>query len=111
MKAFERHLDNGERSHNNNRIAKSGRNILMAGLIMCCLLSNAQNKDQVITYLENSKSVSITTDNVSFVADAKQSNPEILNFLNWVKVFGQEYNHKYGFLNNATSNNIALTQN
>ncbi len=68
------------------------------------------NLDQVITYLEDSKSASIPTDNVSFIADTKQSNPEVSNFLNWVKVSGQEYNHKYGFLNNTNSKNSALTQ-
>jgi len=66
--------------------------------------------DQVITYLEDSKSTSIPTDNVSFVADSKQANPEVSNFLNWVKVSGQEYNHKYGFLNNTGSKNSVLTQ-
>jgi ABC-type phosphate transport system substrate-binding protein len=68
------------------------------------------NLDQLISYLEDSKSPSIPTDNLSFVADAKQTNPEVSNFLNWVKISGQEYNHKYGFLNNADSKNSVLTQ-
>ena len=49
MNTFKTHLNSGERSHTGNRVAKTGRNILVAGLMMCCLLSNAQNKDQVIS--------------------------------------------------------------
>jgi len=68
------------------------------------------NLDQVITYLEDSKGNAIPTANVSFITDEKQSNPAITNFLSWVKAFGQEFNHQYGFLNNTNSKNIALTQ-
>ena len=49
MKAFERHLEGGERNHQSNRVAKLGGNILMAVFMMCCLQSNAQSKDQVIS--------------------------------------------------------------
>ena len=49
MEAFEKHLKGGDRNHNSNRVAKSGRNILVAVLMMCCLLSNAQIKDHVIS--------------------------------------------------------------
>jgi ABC-type phosphate transport system substrate-binding protein len=66
--------------------------------------------DQVITYLEDSRGASIPTDNVSFVADAKQTKPEVSDFLNWVKVSGQEFNHQYGFLINANLKNNSLTQ-
>lgn len=69
------------------------------------------NLDQVITYLEDSKSVSIPTDYVSFVTDKKSLSPLVENFLNWVKEYGQEYNHQYGFLNNPGVKNIALSQN
>ena len=68
------------------------------------------NLDQLITFVENAKNASIPTDNLSFVADVKQSNPEVANFLNWVKASGQEFNHKYGFLINSASNTSALTQ-
>lgn len=68
------------------------------------------NLDQVIAYLEDSKSTSIPTANVSFIADEKPVNSEISNFLNWVKAYGQEYNHQYGFLNSAPTKNNVLTQ-
>lgn len=68
------------------------------------------NLDQVITYLEGSKSASIPTDNLSFITDEKQTNPEIAVFLNWVKASGQEFNHQYGFLNTTALKNSDLTQ-
>jgi len=68
------------------------------------------NLDQVITYLEGSKSASIPTDNLSFITDEKQTNPEIVVFLNWVKASGQEFNHQYGFLNTTALKNSDLTQ-
>ena len=68
------------------------------------------NLDQVIAFLEGQGSSSIPTANVSFITDGKPSNPEITNFLDWVKDYGQEYNHQYGFLNNPNSKNSPLTQ-
>lgn len=68
------------------------------------------NLDQVISYLEDSKSASIPADNLSFITDQKQSDPEIANFLNWVKADGQEYNHQYGFLSNTLNRYSTLTQ-
>ena len=68
------------------------------------------NLDEVITYLENSRSTSIPTDHVSFVTDGKILNPDIQDFLSWVKTSGQEFNHQYGFLYNNSAKNIALTQ-
>lgn len=65
-----------------------------------------ENLDQVIAFLENSKKASVPTDYVSFVTDKELSNPEIPDFINWVKESGQEYNHHYGFLSiNASQYN------
>ena len=66
--------------------------------------------DHVITYLEVSKSTAIPVADISFITDEKQSNPEISNFLSWIEVFGQEFNHQYGFLTNPNSKNSTLTQ-
>ncbi|NWJ52572.1 MAG: hypothetical protein HXX14_17070 [Bacteroidetes bacterium] len=68
------------------------------------------NLDQVITFLENTKNAAVPTDNISFVTDKKGSNQAVANFVNWVKGLGQEYNHQYGFLNNAVVKDYALTQ-
>ena len=68
------------------------------------------NLDEVISFLELSKNTSIPTDNVSFVVDSKSVNPEISNFINWVKASGQEFNHQFGFLNNSSFKNSPLTQ-
>lgn len=68
------------------------------------------NIDQVLTYIESSKKASIPTEYVSFTSDRKSSNPEVQNFINWVKEYGQEYNHQYGFLNVGSSQNLSLTQ-
>jgi phosphate transport system substrate-binding protein len=68
------------------------------------------NLDQVITYLEESNNSSIPTDYVSFVTDKKSSNPLVENFLNWVKEYGQEYNHQYGFLDYPSVRNTSLTK-
>ncbi|MGV8093331.1 MAG: hypothetical protein AB2L24_15835 [Mangrovibacterium sp.] len=64
-----------------------------------------ENLDLVLAFLENSKKASVPTDYVSFVTDTELSNPEIADFINWVKESGQEYNHQYGFLSNASNYN------
>jgi phosphate transport system substrate-binding protein len=68
------------------------------------------NLDQLITYVEGSNLSSIPGDHLNFITDDNQTNPDITNFLNWVKVSGQQFNHQYGFLINGAQKNISLTQ-
>jgi ABC-type phosphate transport system substrate-binding protein len=67
------------------------------------------NLDQVLAFLENSKKAQVPTDYVSFVTDLKSSNPEVADFINWVRESGQEYNHQYGFLSVQTSSYNTLS--
>lgn len=67
------------------------------------------NLDQVLASLENSKKAQVPTDYVSFVTDLKASNPEVADFINWVRESGQEYNHQYGFLSIQASSYNSLS--
>jgi phosphate transport system substrate-binding protein len=69
------------------------------------------NLDKVLSFLENTKDSPIPTDNVSFTTDKSSTNPEILKFINWVRNYGQEYNHQYGFLNIESSKNLTYAGN
>jgi phosphate transport system substrate-binding protein len=68
-----------------------------------------ENLDLVLAFLENSKKAQVPTDYVSFVTDLKSSNPEVADFINWVRESGQEYNHQYGFLSVQTSSYNTLS--
>jgi phosphate transport system substrate-binding protein len=68
------------------------------------------NLDQLISFLETSKNKAIPTDDISFSFNKKNSNPLAEDFVNWVKITGQQFNHQYGFLK-TTDEVPALTQN
>lgn len=68
------------------------------------------NLDQLISFLESSKNKAIPSEEISFSFNKKNSSPLVEDFVNWVKISGQQYNHQYGFL--KTSDEVpALTQN
>lgn len=68
------------------------------------------NLDQLITFLELSKSKSIPTDDISFSYDKKNGNPLVADFVNWVTSSGQKFNHQFGFLKTTDEIDRTLTQ-
>jgi len=67
------------------------------------------NLDQLISFLESSKNKAIPSTDISFSFNKKNSNPLVEDFVNWVKMSGQQFNHQYGFL--KSSDEVpALTQ-
>ena len=66
------------------------------------------NLDQLISFLESSPIKTIPSDNICFSFNKKNSNPQVEDFVNWVKISGQEFNHQYGFL--KTNDDPSLTQ-
>ena len=56
------------------------------------------NLDHLITYLESSKTKTIPMDGISFSYSSDCKNPVLIDFVNWVAVTGQQYNHHFGFL-------------
>jgi ABC-type phosphate transport system substrate-binding protein len=69
------------------------------------------NLDQVITFLETNKNNTIPIDDFSFRYNSKNNNPAVADFVNWVSVSGQQYNHEFGLLKSDDQKNRALTQN
>ena len=67
------------------------------------------NLDQVITYIETSKSKAIPSNDFGFVFNPT-GNPLVADFVNWVASSGQEFNHQLGFLKSSTIKIDALTQ-
>ena len=68
------------------------------------------NLDQLISFLESSKNKAIPSNDFCFSFNKKSNNPLVEDFVNWVKISGQQFNHQYGFL--KTSDEVpALTQN
>jgi phosphate transport system substrate-binding protein len=67
------------------------------------------NLDQLITFLESSKNKSIPTDDISLSYDKNNNNPLVADFVNWVKISGQQFNHQYGFLRTNDKESV-LTQ-
>ncbi|HEY4787199.1 MAG TPA: hypothetical protein VIH57_14170 [Bacteroidales bacterium] len=58
------------------------------------------NLDILTQYLENNQNTkAIPEDYISFVVNKTQKNETLRQFINWVIVDGQKYNHTYGFLN------------
>ena len=53
MGTFNGHLESNERGRTGNLVAKLARNILLAVLIMCCLQSNAQEDNMLISVAGN----------------------------------------------------------
>lgn len=68
------------------------------------------NLDQLITFLESSKSKTIPTDEISFSYNAKNKNPLVADFVNWVVLSGQQFNHQFGFLRTEDNKERTLTQ-
>lgn len=69
------------------------------------------NLDQVITFLESTKNSTIPIDDFSFSYNSKNNNPVVADFVNWVTISGQQFNHQFGFLKSVDEKNRALTQN
>ncbi len=67
------------------------------------------NLDQLITFLESSEIKTIPSDNVSLSYNKKNSSSLVDDFVNWVKISGQQFNHQYGFLK-TDDKTPALTQ-
>jgi phosphate transport system substrate-binding protein len=68
------------------------------------------NLDQLMTFLENTKPKTIPTSYVGFSFNQKESNAWVADFVNWVKLSGQQFNHQYGFLKASDEKDPALTQ-
>jgi ABC-type phosphate transport system substrate-binding protein len=69
-----------------------------------------ENLDQLIRFLESSKSKTIPIDNISFSYDKNNSNPIIADFVSWVTSSGQQFNHQFGFLRTIVEKDRELTQ-
>ena len=68
------------------------------------------NLDQLIAYLEASKNKAIPTESISLNFDPKNKNPLVSDFVNWVILSGQAYNHQFGFLKTDQEKDRTLTQ-
>jgi len=66
--------------------------------------------DQLISYLESSKNKTIPASDISFSFNAKNLDPQAADFVNWVNINGQQFNHQYGFLNSDDDKTKVLTQ-
>lgn len=69
------------------------------------------NLDQVITFLESTKNNTIPIDDFSFSYNSKNNNPVVADFVNWVTISGQQFNHQFGFLKTGDEMSHVLTQN
>jgi phosphate transport system substrate-binding protein len=92
----------------NKRTPVSGVKILPIDLNNNGRLDNEEqiyeNLDDIITQLESSKKTLIPTGYFSFLVEKQLLSPDLSSFVNWVKEFGQKYNHQYGFLNDSETN-------
>jgi hypothetical protein len=68
------------------------------------------NLDNLISFLENTRPKTIPTAYLSFTINKQEPNPQAVDFANWVKISGQQYNHQYGFLKTNDEKDPALTQ-
>ena len=59
--------------------------------------------DQLIHYIEHSKSKAFINSPVNFVYEKNSQNKSAALFLNWVLSKGQKYNHELGFINQEAS--------
>lgn len=66
--------------------------------------------DQVITFLESTPNKTIPIDDFSFSYNQKNKNEVVTDFVNWVVLSGQQFNHQFGFLKIDVEKNSALTQ-
>ncbi|GHT64352.1 hypothetical protein AGMMS50239_21900 [Bacteroidia bacterium] len=57
------------------------------------------NIDRLLTLLEESKVETIPVENFGLqIPEEYSNNEEVRNFISWVLIHGQQYNHEYGFL-------------
>lgn len=56
------------------------------------------NLDALTSYLESNKNSSLPTDNINIVYNNKNTELEIVKFVDWVESKGQQYVNEYGFL-------------
>lgn len=68
------------------------------------------NLDQLITFLESTKNKAIPSSEISFSFNKKNSNSLAEDFVNWVKISGQQFNHQYGFLRTSDDKDPSITQ-
>lgn len=98
----------------NNRSVLKGIKILPIDLDNSGRLKKEElvygNLDQLISFLESSKNKAIPSNDISFSFNKKNNNPLVEDFVNWVKISGQQYNHQYGFLRSNDDKDPALTQ-
>jgi ABC-type phosphate transport system substrate-binding protein len=68
------------------------------------------NLDQLVSFLENTRPETIPTSYLSFSINKKETNPLVEDFVNWVKISGQQFNHQFGFLKASDEKDSTLTQ-
>jgi phosphate transport system substrate-binding protein len=68
------------------------------------------NLDQLVSFLENTRPQAIPTSYLSFSLNKKETNPLVEDFVNWVKISGQQFNHQFGFLKASDEKDPTLTQ-
>lgn len=68
------------------------------------------NLDQLVSFLESARPRTIPTSYLSFSINKKETNPLVEDFINWVKISGQQFNHQYGFLKANDEKDPTLTQ-
>ncbi|MDR2679953.1 MAG: substrate-binding domain-containing protein [Tannerella sp.] len=60
----------------------------------------SDNIDNLISLLEESKIETIPVENFGLqISKEHLNNKDVVNFVKWILVHGQKYNHEYGFLN------------
>ncbi len=55
--------------------------------------------DNVLTYAEKTNSPKLLIEEVHVLYNQNNPDKEVANFLKWVLINGQQYNHEYGFIN------------
>ena len=55
--------------------------------------------DNVLTYAEKTNSPKLLIEEVHVLYNQNNPNKEVANFLKWILINGQQYNHEYGFIN------------
>ena len=68
------------------------------------------NLDKLIVFLESSKNKAVPTEELDFSYNTKNGNPLAVDFVNWVAVTGQQYNHQYGFLQTSDEKYTNVSQ-
>ncbi len=58
--------------------------------------------DDVLTYAEKTNNPKLLIEEVHVLYNKNNPNKEVANFLKWILINGQQYNHEYGFINLLT---------